>query len=641
MKCFSRNFLLLTIWVVSALSSFAQEGGSLMVDGIVTSAGKPVDGAEVKIFRDKGKLLYRTTNSAGKFKAKLDLGAEYVISAGLPGSTTKTFNFITEVPKNKENETFTKQIEIDLNPLTADAKGKKKWEQSAGGVLYKENEGGFVTVNYDLDEWKKQMSDAAERERLRKIEEEKLRAEAVKRRLEAEVKQKEEQAKRDAEQQLLLAAQAKEKARLDSLAAVQLILDREMEKRKQAADLKKTEEEKLKELAKAEQARKRAEAELLARQQFVADSIANSKTEAIRLAAEEKARKEAEALAMKKAGKERQKAVADSIANARDEQARMAALTKAKQKAAADSLAAAEKIRLANESLAAKNASKIRQQQIADSLASAKALQAQLAAQQKYRQQQTADSLAKVKTQEAQLAAQQKYRQQQIADSISAVEKIIKQQEEQARLKAELEKKNKEKALADSLATVKAEQQRKEAEEQARLKAEEAARVEAERKQQEVEEQARIKAEWEKKAKEEADRIAKIEAERKAQQEAEQKAREEKERALAEKAEREKQEAARLVAEQKAKEEEVVRKKQEAAKALYELRKNNFYKEETVKETGKTILVTTVKIEGVQTIYKKLTHDWGGVFYYKNGADISDVLYLQELKNAKEQVNPE
>ena len=149
-----------------------------MVDGIVTSAGKPVDGAEVKIFRDKGKLLYRTTNSAGKFKAKLELGDEYVISAGLPGSTTKTFNFITEVPKNKQNETFTKQIEIDLNPLTADAKGKKKWEQSAGGVLYKENEGGFVTVNYDLDEWKKQMADAAERERLRKIEEDNLRAAA-------------------------------------------------------------------------------------------------------------------------------------------------------------------------------------------------------------------------------------------------------------------------------------------------------------------------------------------------------------------------------------------------------------------------------------------------------------------------------
>jgi hypothetical protein len=135
MNCFSRNFFLVAMWVVSVLSGFAQEGGSLMVDGIVTSAGKPVDGAEVKIFRDKGKLLYRTTNSAGKFRAKLELGAEYVISAGLPGSTTKTFNFITEVPENKRNETFNKQIEIDLNPLTADAKGKKKWEQSAGGVL--------------------------------------------------------------------------------------------------------------------------------------------------------------------------------------------------------------------------------------------------------------------------------------------------------------------------------------------------------------------------------------------------------------------------------------------------------------------------------------------------------------------------
>lgn len=532
MNCFSRNFLLVALWAVSALSGFAQEGGSLMVDGIVTSAGKPVDGAEVKIFRDKGKLLYRTTNSAGKFRAKLELGAEYVISAGLPGSTTKTFNFITEVPENKRNETFNKQIEIDLNPLTADAKGKKKWEQSAGGVLYKENEGGFVTVNYDLDEWKKQMAEAAERERLRKIEEEKLRAAAEKRRLEAEELARQEQAKRDAENAILLAAQAKEQARLDSLAAVQAHLAKMMEKRKQEEDFKKSEEEKLKELAKAEQARKKAEAEKLARQQFITDSIANAKTEAIRLAAEEKARKEAEIEALKKAGKAREKAVADSIANARAEEKRLLEELKVKEKA-------------------------------------------------------------------------------------------------------------REKFIADSTATVKAELKAKEEAEKSRLKAEEAAKIEAERKQREAEEQARIKAEQAQKAKEEADRLAKIEADRKAQEEADRLSKEEKERILAEKAEREKQEADRIAAELKAKEEEVIRKKEEAAKALYELRKNNSYKEETVKETGKTIIVTTVKIDGVQTTYKKLTHDWGGVFYYKNGADISDALYLQELKNAKEQVNPE
>src|SRR6202008_3941325 len=93
-----RILFLATASLLFTLHSFAQEGGTLMVDGIVTSAGKPVNGAEVKIFKDKGKLLYRTTNSSGKFRAKLELGAEYVISAGLPGSTTKTFNFITEVP---------------------------------------------------------------------------------------------------------------------------------------------------------------------------------------------------------------------------------------------------------------------------------------------------------------------------------------------------------------------------------------------------------------------------------------------------------------------------------------------------------------------------------------------------------------
>ncbi len=561
MNCFSRNFLLVALWLVSALSGFAQEAGSLMVDGIVTSAGKPVDGAEVKIFRDKGKLLYRTTNSAGKFRAKLELGAEYVISAGLPGSTTKTFNFITEVPENKRNDTFIKQIEIDLNPLTADAKGKKKWEQSAGGVLYKENEGGFVTVNYDLDEWKKQMADAAERERLRKIEEDKLRAAAEKRRLEAEELARQEQAKRDAENAILLAAQAKEQARLDSLAAVQAHLAKMMEKRKQEEDLKKTEEEKLNELVKAEQARKKAEAEKLARQQFITDSIANAKTEAIKLAAAEKTRKEAEAEALKKAGKMREKAVADSIANARTQEKLQLEKLKAREKATADSLANAEKLRL--------------------------------------------------------------------------------KEEEAQKLKAQEEKKAKEKAIADSIATAKLQQKQQEEEAKARFKAEEAAKMEADRKQREAEEQARIKAEQEKLAKEESDRLAKIEADRKAKEEAEKASVEEKARILAEKQERERLEAEQEAAAIKAKEEEAVRKKEEAAKALYELRKNNSYKEETVKETGKTFIVTTVKIDGVQTIYKKLTHDWGGIFYYKNGADISDALYLQELKNAKEQVNPE
>lgn len=532
-----------------------------MVDGIVTSAGKPVDGAEVKIFRDKGKLLYRTTNSAGKFKAKLELGAEYVISAGLPGSTTKTFNFITEVPKNKQNETFTKQIEIDLNPLTADAKGKKKWEQSAGGVLYKENEGGFVTVNYDLDEWKKQMADAAERERLRKIEEDKLRAAAEKRRLEAEELAKQEQAKHDAENAVLLAAQAKEQAKLDSLAAVQAHLAKMMEKRKQEENFKKTEEDKLNELVKAEQARKRAEAEKLVRQQFITDSIANAKYEAIKLAAEEKSRKEAEAEALKKAGKMREKAVADSIANARTQ----------------------EKLQL----------------------------------------------------------EKQKIREKAVADSLVNLEKLRIKEEEAQKLKALEEKKAKEKAVADSIATAKLQQKQLEDEAKVRFKAEEAAKLEAERKKREAEEQARIKAEQEKLAKEEADRLAKIEADRKAKEEAEKASAEEKARILAEKQERERLEAEQEAAAIKAKEEEAVRKKEEAAKALYELRKNNSYKEETVTETGKTFIVTTVKVDGVQTIYKKLTHDWGGIFYFKNGADISDALYLQELKNAKEQVNPE
>jgi hypothetical protein len=128
-----------------------------------------------------------------------------------------------------------------------------------------------------VDEWKHQKELAAEQERQRLLAQEEARKEAERLRAEALERQKEEQAKRDAEEAARLAAEAtlkaREKAVADSLAAVQLVLQREMEKRKLAADQKKSEEDKLKELAQAEQNRKRAEAEKLARQKFIADSI--------------------------------------------------------------------------------------------------------------------------------------------------------------------------------------------------------------------------------------------------------------------------------------------------------------------------------------------------------------------------------
>lgn len=99
-------------------------------------------------------------------------------------------------------------------------------------------------------------------------------------------------------------------------------------------------------------AQKKAEADRIAREQFVADSIAAARAEQLRLA--------------------REKAIADSIAVAEAEAARLAA-----EKAAADALAAAEAERLARLS-AEEQARLAREKAIADSIAAAEAERARL-----------------------------------------------------------------------------------------------------------------------------------------------------------------------------------------------------------------------------------------------------------------------
>lgn len=85
--------------------------------------------------------------------------------------------------------------------------------------------------------------------------------------------------------------------------------------------------------------------------------------------------------------------------------------------------------------------------------------------------------------------------------------------------------------------------------------------------------------------------------------------------------------------------EEVERKKQEEIQRVREQRKENKIEEEVVNETGKTIYKYRTNIYGVKTNYEKVVHSWGAVYYYKNGAQISDALFTTEMDAARKEVN--
>jgi hypothetical protein len=59
------------------------------------------------------------------------------------------------------------------------------------------------------------------------------------------------------------------------------------------------------------------------------------------------------------------------------------------------------------------------------------------------------------------------------------------------------------------------------------------------------------------------------------------------------------------------------------------------------KDASNTTTITVSMIYGVKTTYKKIAHSWGDVFYYKGEAIISEALYKTEMQNARNEVNPE
>ena len=56
-------------------------------------------------------------------------------------------------------------------------------------------------------------------------------------------------------------------------------------------------------------------------------------------------------------------------------------------------------------------------------------------------------------------------------------------------------------------------------------------------------------------------------------------------------------------------------------------------KEETISEPNRNIMRTIVNSKDVKATYLKIVYGYGGVFYFKNSASISENMYNSELDN--------
>ncbi|MFH2144004.1 MAG: hypothetical protein ABIJ97_16380, partial [Bacteroidota bacterium] len=80
--------------------------------------------------------------------------------------------------------------------------------------------------------------------------------------------------------------------------------------------------------------------------------------------------------------------------------------------------------------------------------------------------------------------------------------------------------------------------------------------------------------------------------------------------------------------------EAVFKTEEEKVKFLSELAKK--YPEGATVENydlkGKKIKRIVVVADGIANDYREVTHDWGGVFYFKNGQNVSKQVFLVETK---------
>lgn len=196
----------------------------------------------------------------------------------------------------------------------------------------------------------------------------------------------------------------------------------------------------------------------------------------------------------------------------------------------------------------------------------------------------------------------------------------------EAKSKAEAEAEAKRKAAADEEAKRKAaEEAKKQADEEAKRKAKESAAEAEARKKAEADAIAASKREADEAAKAKA--AAQAEAELKKREEAKLKAEEEaKARAEAKALENEKRKA----------ENEAKRLAAEEAKKIY-VKKIEYDSEEGSNYIMTKTIITNTKDEKI--VYKKFIYSWGGVYFKKDDADITEQSFITDLKNVVVKTN--
>ncbi|MFT4524826.1 MAG: hypothetical protein ACI9FU_000627 [Granulosicoccus sp.] len=418
-------------------------------------------------------------------------------------------------------------------------------------------------------------------------------------RLKEEMAAAAEAKKRREEERKKAMAAAKEQARLDSIvrAKEQFIEDSIANAEQFALDFaKKREQEVADSIAAVEahlakmMAKRAADREANASsEQTKLDELAAAQQKKLRLDAIANAKKDSASLAQQMV-LDREKFVADSIVAARlaekDEMAAAKQAEKDRKKAAADSISAErEAAKLARD--AEKEAERLAKEDAEDAATAAKV---------------EADKLKE----EARLA--EVARKQAVKDSVVTAKAEDARLAEEMRLAEEARKQ----AVKDSVIEVKAEQARvlEEARvlEVAQKQASLDSIVEVNRLK-DVAEQARV------------DSVAQVREEARVERLRQQEEVERKEQAYTDSISFAKAEVKRVERERVA-----------------DLRKDNTVDEETKEEEGKTTITTRVNVYGVKNTYEKVSHSWGQVYYYKNGAIISEAIYIQDIKSAREEL---
>jgi hypothetical protein len=619
--------------------------------GNAKSGTKNLPGAEIKVYENGNVVQTVQAKDNGGFILMFDLGHDYTVVFSKDGYIAKSMLVNTVVPADQTDMGYSFKANIELLEDVGDAGKTDPMKKPVGKLAYS-------TTYEDFD------YDAAYTKRVQQEQQDALHAAA-------DEKRDRERARLDSlnkawgdsiaknrvrDSTMLSQKNASEKAKQDSITRANAA----------AAGMAAAEKAKADSVARAEAERKRLDE--IARNKLAADSIAAAKSA---LAAAQKARQDSiakatlaerarqDSLSRADAAKKkvdelaRQKALADSTALAQAElkkqqdEAKAKLAADAKEKTRQDSIARAD-------AAAAKLAEAARQKAAADS--SAKAL-----ARQKFVQDSTAKvNAAEAAKQKALADAQAKA----AADSIAKVraneaarQKALAEATEKARVdslakaKVEAEAARK-KFVTDSTAQAQADHVKEKARQDSLTRADANARAIAEAKRKaEADSIARAEVERQKQealAKAKADEEARIKAEQDRQQAAlAEKARQDSVAAAA-KTQKDKEDAdkkAVLAAELQAKKDALAKantyEKTEKKAPSMEVPKivasdyREGITEETIKESNRNIERTVVKKDGVTNNYQKITYNWGGIYYYKNEAQITQTTFSSEVNTAR------